>query len=66
MYLGAIIDIYSRKILSWQISNTLDAESCVAALEEASAIYGVPAILNMDQGCQLPSEALTATLDGYA
>ena len=62
----AIIDVYSRKILSWQISNTLDAEFCIAALEEAIAIYGVPAIFNTDQGCQFTSEAFTATLDGYS
>lgn len=65
VYLVAIIDVYSRKILSWQISNTLDSEFCIAALEEAIAIYGVPAIFNTDQGCQFTSEAFTATLDGY-
>jgi len=65
VYLVAIIDVYSRKILSWQISNTLDAEFCIAALEEAIAIYGVPAIFNTDQGCQFTSEAFTATLDGH-
>jgi len=65
VYLVAIIDVYSRKILSWQISNTLDAEFCIAALEEAVAIYGVPAIFNTDQGCQFTSEAFTATLDDY-
>ena len=57
--------LYSRKILSSQISNTLDAEFCIAALEEAIAIYGVPAIFNTDQGCQFTSEAFTATLDVY-
>jgi len=65
VYLVAIIDVYSRKILSWQISNTLDAEFCIAALEEAIAIYGVPAIFNTDQGCQFTSEAFTATLDRH-
>ena len=65
VYLVAIIDLYSRKILSWQISNTLDAEFCIAALEEAIALYGVPAIFNTDQGCQFTSEAFTATLDSY-
>ena len=65
VYLVAIIDVYSRKILSWQISNTLDAEFCIAALEEAIAIYVVPAIFNTDQDCQFTSEAFTATLDGY-
>jgi putative transposase len=65
VYLVAIIDVYSRKRLSWQISNTLDAGFCISALEEAIAIYGVPAIFNTDQGCQFTSEAFTATLDGY-
>jgi len=44
----ATIDVYLRKILSWQISNTLDAEFCIAALEEAIAIYGESAIFNTD------------------
>jgi len=65
VYLVAIIDVYSRKILSWQISNTLDAEFCISALESAIAIYGVPAIFNTDQGCQFTSEAFTTTLEGY-
>jgi len=44
--LAAIIDLYSRKILAWRVSNALDAEFCVAALEEAIAVCGVPAIFN--------------------
>ena len=65
VYLVAIIDLYSRKILSWRISNTLDAEFCVSALEEAIVLYGIPAIFNTDQGCQFTSEAFTSVLDGY-
>jgi putative transposase len=61
-YLVAIIDLYSRKVLAWRVSNTLDAEFCVAALEEAIARYGIPAIFNTDQGCQFTSEAFTGTL----
>jgi len=61
----AIIDVYSRKILSALIYTTLDAEFCIAVLEEAIAIYGVPATFNTDQGCQFMSEAFTATLAGY-
>lgn len=65
VYLAAIIDIYSRKILAWRVSNTLDAEFCIAALEEAIAIYGVPAIFNTDQGCQFTSEAFISVLEGH-
>jgi putative transposase len=65
VYLVAIIDLYSRKVLSWRVSNTLDAEFCVAALEEAIAVYGIPAIFNTDQGCQFTSEAFTSTLTRY-
>jgi putative transposase len=61
----AIIDLYSRKILTWRISNTLDAEFCVAALEEAIALYGIPAIFNTDQGCQFTSDAFIAVLEGH-
>jgi len=65
VYLIAIIDLFSRKVLSWRVSNTLDAEFCVAALEEAIAVYGIPAIFNTDQGCQFTSEAFTGTLERY-
>jgi len=65
VYLAAIIDLYSRKVLSWRISNTMDAEFCVAALEEAIAIWGVPAIFNSDQGSQFTSEALVGVLESH-
>lgn len=65
VYLAAIIDLYSRKVLAWRVSNTLDAEFCVAALEDAIALYGVPAIFNTDQGCQFTSDAFTQTLESY-
>ena len=61
--MAAIIDIYSRKILAWRVSNTLDAEFCIAALEEAIALYGIPAIFNTDQGCQFTSDAFIAVLE---
>lgn len=64
-YLVAIIDLYSRKVLAFRVSNTLDAEFCVAALEAAIARYGVPAIFNTDQGCQFTSEAFTGTLERH-
>lgn len=62
VYLVTIIDLYSRKVLAWRLSNTPDAEFCVRALEEAIARYGVPAIMNTDQGCQYTSLAFTGVL----
>lgn len=62
VFLVAIMDLYSRKILSWKLSNTIDAAFCVAALEEAIAVWGVPAVLNTDQGSQFTSEAFTGVL----
>jgi len=56
VYLVAILDLYSRKVLSWRLSNTLDTDFCIEALEEAIEIYGVPAIFNSDQGCQYTSD----------
>ena len=50
LYLVAIIDWASRKVLAWRLSNTMDADFCVAALEEAIARYGRPDIFNTDQG----------------
>ena len=63
VYLVAIIDLYSRKVLAWRISNTMDAEFCVSALEEAIAIWGVPAIFNTDQGSQFTSDAFVEALE---
>jgi putative transposase len=62
-YLMAIIDLYSRRILSWKISNTMDTQFCIDAVEEAIAKYGTPAIFNTDQGSQFTSEAFTAVLE---
>jgi putative transposase len=56
VYLIAIIDWYSRKVLSWQLSNTMDAEFCVECLVEALNNYGLPEIFNTDQGSQFTSE----------
>src|SRR5690606_23025958 len=50
LYLVAIMDWSSRKVLSWRLSNTMDADFCVAALEEALGRYGTPEIFNTDQG----------------
>ena len=52
VYLVAVIDWYSRKVLSWCLSNTLDSGFCVDCLEQALQEYGKPEIFNTDQGCQ--------------
>lgn len=61
-YLIAIIDLYSRKVLSFKISNTHDAEFCVSALQEAIHKYGIPAIFNTDQGSEFTSDKFTEVL----
>jgi putative transposase len=62
MYLVAVMDWHSRKVLSWRISNTLDADFCVEALEEAINRFGSPEIFNTDQGAQFTSVAFTDLL----
>ncbi len=66
VYLVAIMDWYSRKVLSWRLSNTMDTAFCVEALEEAIAHYGSPKIFNTDQGAQFTSDAFTAVLKAHA
>lgn len=61
-YLVAIMDWYSRRVLSWRISNTLDGSFCIEALQEAIASYGVPEIFNSDQGSQFTSNLFTGYL----
>jgi len=61
-YLVAIMDWQSRKVLSWRLSNTLEADFCVEALEAAIQDYGCPQIFNTDQGAQFTSEAFTSVL----
>jgi putative transposase len=56
MYLMAILDVASRKVLAWRLSNTLTAHFCVEALEEAMRKYGQPEIFNTDQGSQFTSD----------
>jgi putative transposase len=56
IYLTAIIDWYSRYVLSWRISNTLDSDFCIDALNDALRLYGKPEIFNTDQGSQFTSE----------
>ena len=64
LYLVAIIDVYSRYVLSWWLSNTLDAGFCVEALKEALK-KGEPDIFNTDQGVQFTSEAFTGLLEQH-
>ncbi len=61
-YLVAIIDWYSRRVLSWRISNSMEAAFCVDCLEEALHSHGKPEIFNSDQGSQFTSEAFTGVL----
>jgi putative transposase len=61
-YLVAIIDWYSRKVLSWRISNSMDASFCVDCLEDALREHGRPQIFNSDQGVQFTSQAFTDVL----
>lgn len=65
MYLIAIMDWATRKVLSWRLSNTLDTRFCVEALKEALFKYGAPEIFNTDQGCQFTSEAFTSVLKSW-
>lgn len=62
VYLTAIIDWYSRYVLSWKLSTTLDRRFCLEALQEALETYGQPEIFNTDQGCQYTSEEFTGIL----
>jgi len=62
LYLVAVMDWFSRRVLSWRLSNSLDADFCIAALEDALARFWPPDIFNTDQGCQFTSEGFTQTL----
>ena len=62
VYLVVIMDWYSRCVLSWRLSTTLDADFCVEAINEALAAYGEPEIFNSDQGCQFTSRDFTEKL----
>jgi putative transposase len=61
-FLVAILDLMSRKVLAWRLSNTQDASFCADALEEAVDKYGAPEIFNTDQGSQFTSEAFVGKL----
>ncbi len=62
VYLVAVMDWYSRKVLSWRLSNSMESDFCVDALEEALSRYGAPELFNTDQGAQFTSEAFTEVL----
>lgn len=62
VYLCAVIDWHTRKVLGWSLSNTMDTSFCLSALAEAMARHGQPEILNTDQGSQFTSEAFTGEL----
>lgn len=63
-YLVAIIDWYSRRVLSWRLSNTMDTSFCTEALEDALSQFPKPDIFNTDQGSQFTAEAFTKVLRG--
>ena len=62
LYLVAIMDWATRKVLTWRLSSTMDAGFCVAALEEALARFGKPDFFNTDQDSQFPSQAFISAL----
>jgi putative transposase len=64
-YLVAVIDWFSRKVLSWRMSNTLDSSFCVDALEDAIRGFGLPEIFNTDQGSQFTSDVFTGVLNDH-
>jgi len=64
-YLVAIMDLASRKVLSWRLSNTLDPSFCIEALEKAIRTYGTPEIFNTDQGSQFTCDAFTGMLKNH-
>ena len=62
VYLAAVVDWYSRRVLSWRVSITMETGFCIEAVEEAIQRYGTPSIFNTDQGSQFTSEAFTGLL----
>jgi putative transposase len=62
MYLVAVMDWHSRKVLAWRLSNTMETDFCVEAVTEAIERFGAPEIFNTDQGSQFTSEAFTGLL----
>jgi len=65
VYLAAVIDWHSRRVLAWRLSISMDTAFCTEAVEEAIAKYGKPEIFNTDQGSQFTSSAFTGLLHGH-
>jgi len=63
VYLVAIMEVFSRKILAWRLSNSMDTSFCINVLEEALEHYGSPEVFNTDQGAQFTSTVFTSMLD---
>ncbi len=66
VYLAAVLDWFSRRVLSWRVSITLEVEFCLDAVEEALALHGGPEIFNTDQGSQFTSADFTGLLSQHA
>jgi putative transposase len=66
VYLAAVVDWFSRRVLSWRLSITMDVDFCLEAVEDALARYGRPEIFNTDQGSQFTSAAFTGLLLQHA
>jgi putative transposase len=62
VYLVVVVDWYTRRVLSWRVSITMDFQFCLDAVEDAIARYGKPAIMNTDQGCQFTCQAFSGLL----
>ena len=65
VYLAAVIDWHSRKVLAWRLSISMDTAFCTEAVDEAIAKYGKPEIFNTDQGSQFTSSAFSGLLYGH-
>ena len=65
VYLAVVLDWFSRRVLSWRVSITMEAAFCIETLEEALAKHGKPEIFNTDQGSQFPCEAFTDVLSKH-
>lgn len=65
VYLVAVMDWYSRRVLSWEVSTTMDESFCISALERALRLYPAPEIFNTDQGSQFTSKAFTQVLKDH-
>lgn len=65
VYLAAVMDWYSRRVLSWRVSISMETDFCIEAVEEAMARYGTPEIFNTDQGSQFTSSTFTGLLQSH-